>query len=107
MYPSGPLFKINWYRIVLDEAHIVRNRNTRAAKAVIDLEGVYKWSLTGTLIVNGLDDVYTQLRFVGTGPLAEWKEFRARISGLQKRKPRLATKRLQVSLPNDRTVLRH
>jgi SNF2 family DNA or RNA helicase len=95
---QGPLFKVEWYRIVLDEAHIIRNRGTRAAKAVWDLDSVYKWCLTGTLIVNGLDDVFSQLKFLGNCPVSVWAEFRDRISSIQKRKPRLATTRMQVSI---------
>lgn len=42
------LFRIKWWRIVLDEAHNIKNRTTKAALACCDLEGKYRWCLTGT-----------------------------------------------------------
>jgi SNF2 family DNA or RNA helicase len=42
------LFKVRWWRIVLDEAHNIKNRNTKAAQACCALEGKYRWCLTGT-----------------------------------------------------------
>jgi len=42
------LFKVKWWRIVLDEAHNIKNRSTKAAQACCALEGKYRWCLTGT-----------------------------------------------------------
>ena len=42
------LFNINWWRIVLDEAHTIKNRTTKQAVACCALEGKYRWCLTGT-----------------------------------------------------------
>jgi SNF2 family DNA or RNA helicase len=45
---KGPLFKIAWFRAILDEAHNVRNRRTVAARAVLSLDVLHPWILTGT-----------------------------------------------------------
>ena len=42
------LFKVRWWRIVLDEAHNIKNRGTKAAQACSALDGKYRWCLTGT-----------------------------------------------------------
>ena len=42
------LFRVKWWRIVLDEAHNIKNRNTKAAQACCALEGKHRWCLTGT-----------------------------------------------------------
>jgi SNF2 family DNA or RNA helicase len=42
------LFRVKWWRIVLDEAHNIKNRNTKAAQACSALQGKYRWCLTGT-----------------------------------------------------------
>jgi SNF2 family DNA or RNA helicase len=48
------------------------------------------------LQVNNLDDVFSHLRFLSISPSASWDHFRAHISSAQKRKPKVATKRVQV-----------
>lgn len=68
------------------------------AKACFDVDAVMRWSLTGTLIVNTLDDLYTQLRFTGISPCKDFAHYRNHIGKLQSRKPRLATKRAQAIL---------
>jgi SNF2 family DNA or RNA helicase len=88
---------MRWYRVVLDEAHIIRNRATQASRAVADLDAIHRWVLTGTLINNGLDDVYPQLRFLSISPQAEWGEFAKHISKVAKKYPTRAAKRTQVS----------
>ncbi|WVF72421.1 hypothetical protein IAT40_007236 [Kwoniella sp. CBS 6097] len=92
---QGPLFKVKWYRCILDEAHIIRNKNTRATKACFALESHYRWCLTGTPIMNSLDDLYPLLHFLCISPSRSWEHFRDHISKVQKRKPKLAMKRSQ------------
>ncbi|KAJ9095987.1 hypothetical protein QFC21_005350 [Naganishia friedmannii] len=41
------LFDIPWLRIVLDEAHTIKNRLSRAAKACYELDAQRRWALTG------------------------------------------------------------
>lgn len=96
--PLGPLFKFKWFRVVLDEAHIIRNRSTRSSKAVHDLEAEHRWSLTGTLVNNGLDDIFPHLRFLGISPQREWDSFNKTISRPCKKQPKMATKRVQVGV---------
>lgn len=37
-----------WYRIIIDEAHSIKNRNSTQSKATIDLQARYRLCLTGT-----------------------------------------------------------
>jgi SNF2 family DNA or RNA helicase len=37
-----------WYRIILDEAHMIKNRNSIQSKASVDLQAHYRLCLTGT-----------------------------------------------------------
>jgi hypothetical protein len=41
------LFSFDWERVVLDEAHNIRNSATKAFKAVLELKSKNKWCLTG------------------------------------------------------------
>ncbi|WRT66925.1 uncharacterized protein IL334_003890 [Kwoniella shivajii] len=92
---QGPLLKVHWYRVILDEAHQIRNRNTRATKACFALKSYLRWCLTGTPIVNTLEDMYPYLHFLSISPAAKIEYFRGHISRMQKKRPKLATKRMQ------------
>ena len=54
-----------WFRIILDEAHYIRNLTTKAAGTLMKLKGINKWCLTGTPMQNHVNDLYTLLDFIG------------------------------------------
>lgn len=43
----GDLLRMQWYRVVLDEAMIIRNKATLSAKACFMLKSTYRWVLSG------------------------------------------------------------
>jgi SWI/SNF-related matrix-associated actin-dependent regulator of chromatin subfamily A3 len=61
--PKG-LFAIQWRRLVLDEAHIIRNPSTKKAVAACNLLAHSRWALTGTPIINTLKDLYSLVKFM-------------------------------------------
>ena len=54
----GLLPLIKWNRIIFDEAHHLRNLNTRNHKSAEKLKAEHKWLVTGTPIQNSLTDFY-------------------------------------------------
>lgn len=46
------VLQVKWRRIVLDEAHSIKDRNCSTAKAVFALDSKYKLCLTGTPLQN-------------------------------------------------------
>ena len=54
----GPLHSVRWNRIIFDEAHHLRNRNTRNHKAACHVRASHKWLVTGTPIQNSVTDFY-------------------------------------------------
>ena len=65
---DSPLHKIKWFRVVLDEGHIIRNPQTQLTKTMWDLEASRRWVLTGTPIQNRLDDLWSLIRFLRLKP---------------------------------------
>jgi len=70
--------QIKWKRVILDEAHIVRNHKSQAAEAVCELVASKRWALTGTPIQNKELDLYSILKFLKCSPfddLRVWKRW--------------------------------
>lgn len=73
---DGPLFGVKWCRIILDEAHIIRNHNTGISQACTQLHGRNRWALTGTPICNKKMDLFALLRFLRCRPFDDLKVFK-------------------------------
>jgi len=66
---QGLLYKLNdgfFYRIIADEAHIIKNHKTMQSKGIclLSKKCTTHWCLTGTPIQNGLNDLYGMCRFL-------------------------------------------
>lgn len=53
------LQQVRWTRIICDEAHHLRNRRTKIAQSVMNLDCQIKWLITGTPIQNRINDLYS------------------------------------------------
>jgi DNA repair protein RAD5 len=74
----GGIFSLDYFRIILDEAHYIKNRNSKTAKACYELSARHRWALTGTPIVNRLEDLFSLVRFLKVEPWSNfsfWKTF--------------------------------
>ncbi|KAM0277732.1 hypothetical protein ACHAQH_005593 [Verticillium albo-atrum] len=70
-------FGLHWWRVVLDEAHTIKNRNAKSTKACYALRSEYRWCLSGTPMQNNLEELQSLIKFLRIRPyddLAEWKD---------------------------------
>ncbi|KAF3188168.1 hypothetical protein TWF225_003932 [Orbilia oligospora] len=77
---TGVLQKIHWFRIVLDEAHTIREQNTVQSKAICNMEASRRWAVTGTPVQNRLDDLGTLIKFLRVSPFDVRSQFNQYIS---------------------------
>ena len=70
------IFKqFNWNLIVCDEAHTVKNRNSKVRIAVMELESDFKVLCTGTPIENSLTDLWSLIDIVKPGLMGDFNRF--------------------------------
>ena len=65
---KNPLAAVDWYRIVLDESHSIRNAATVQSTACLALCGQRRWCVTGTPIATDVSDLAAQMRFLRLEP---------------------------------------
>ena len=59
------LHAMKWDRVVLDEAHEIRNRKSETFKAVYKLDTDIRWLATGTPVFNSMEDFVSLCMFLG------------------------------------------
>ncbi|KKP06853.1 hypothetical protein THAR02_01050 [Trichoderma harzianum] len=64
----GTLFHINWYRIILDEGHAIKN---------YDGARKYRWVVSGTPLANSSDEMFSYMKFLNCQWTVTHKEFRS------------------------------
>jgi SNF2 family DNA or RNA helicase len=61
---KGELGKLEWLRIILDEAHTIKNPKAKVSRVCCALKAHYRWCLSGTPVHNSLEDMFSLLRFL-------------------------------------------
>ncbi|CAI5955142.1 unnamed protein product [Closterium sp. NIES-64] len=66
--PASVLHLVRWRRIILDEAHSIKDRRCNTARAVFGLRSDFKWALSGTPLQNRVGELYSLIRFLQIDP---------------------------------------
>jgi SNF2 family DNA or RNA helicase len=91
--PPLPLEEIGWFRIVLDEAHTIRERSTLGFKGICRLQANRRWAVTGTPVQNKLEDLGALLAFLRLKPFDERAKFHQYIiQGFKQADPEIIPK---------------
>ncbi|CAJ0553138.1 Ff.00g116500.m01.CDS01 [Fusarium sp. VM40] len=109
---KGPLFTAQWFRVVLDEgqycylntlfmrltnaAHRIGNRSTQVFQAACELQSPRRWCLTGTPIVNSIDNYGALLAFIKIEPLVTKATFDRWISNPIRDKAKEGLRKLRI-----------
>jgi SNF2 family DNA or RNA helicase len=59
------LHKVKWDRIILDEAHIIKDKSTTTHIMCKDIQAKHHWGLSGTPVQNDVADIKNLFSFVG------------------------------------------
>ncbi|PKC56437.1 hypothetical protein RhiirA1_402145 [Rhizophagus irregularis] len=62
------LLAIKWLRVILDEGHIICTKSSKQSIAACNLDAERRWILTGTPIMNELNDMYSLIKFLRFTP---------------------------------------
>lgn len=71
---------VHFHRVILDEAHNIKNRDTFAARGAYRLQADYRLAMTGTPLMNKPEELYSVLRFLDIPKYNEWEYFNRHIA---------------------------
>jgi SNF2 family DNA or RNA helicase len=92
-------YGVHWYRVILDEAHSIKNRNAKSTKACYALRSHYRWCLTGTPMQNNLDELQSLICYLKIKPYCDMGPWKEQITQPMKNgRGALAMRRLQYFL---------
>jgi SNF2 family DNA or RNA helicase len=74
------IFEELFHRIILDEAHIIRNTKSRTFNGCVTLQSTYRLCLTGTPLQNKPEDIHSLFHFLSVEPLGDKDIFRRAVS---------------------------
>ncbi len=65
-----------WNTVCLDEAHVIKNRQTKTSAVVMRLQAQHRIILTGTPVQNHLGELWNLFQFANPGLLGSHEQFR-------------------------------
>lgn len=65
------VYASEWWRIILDEGHIIRNSTTKLSQVTFAINGRNRWVLSGTPIQNKYADLFSLLKFLRARPYGD------------------------------------
>lgn len=67
--------RARFHRVILEEAHLIKNRESLMAKTTYKLNATYRLAMTGNPLHNRAEELCSLLRFLNIGPYDDWERF--------------------------------
>ena len=64
-------------RVILDEAQSIKNKTTKSAKAVFELQALTRFCMSGTPMMNNVGELFSLIHFLRIKPYCEYEKFNA------------------------------
>ena len=64
-----------WYRVIIDEAQCIKNKNTKAAVGAAHLQSLSRFCMSGTPMMNNVGELYSLIRFLRIKPYNSVEKF--------------------------------
>ena len=92
--------RAKFYRVILDESQFIKNMKAQAAQAAHSLKSQYRWCLSGTPMMNSVEELYSLIVFLNIKPYNSWEQFRKEFGVLfgKKGNPRAQAMRVLQAL---------
>lgn len=68
-----------WTTIIMDEAHTIKNRETKMSKVAMQLQANFRLLLTGTPLQNHISEMWNLMQFANPNLLGSFNEFNERF----------------------------
>ncbi len=68
-----------WTTVVLDEAHTIKNRDTKMSQSAMKITAGFRLLLTGTPLQNHVSEMWNLMQFANPGLLGSYQDFAARF----------------------------
>ncbi|KAI7238632.1 hypothetical protein KC330_g2487 [Hortaea werneckii] len=72
----GVLHRVQWLRVVLDEAQAIKNHKSHTSLAARGLESRHRWAISGTPILNTLAEMYPYFKFLKVPQSGSYRIFK-------------------------------
>ena len=96
------LHRVKWHRLVLDEAHDIRNNKSKSYMSLYCIPARVRWCLTGTPVYNKMKDFMNLMQWIGVRPLTVSQDFRSCVDRyvLRRTKDEIGTKLPECKVEN-------
>ncbi|ODV74162.1 DNA repair protein RAD16 [Cyberlindnera jadinii NRRL Y-1542] len=69
---KSALHQVEFYRVILDEAHNIKDRQSNTARAANNLKTQKRWCLSGTPLQNRIGEMYSLIKFLDIEPFGNY-----------------------------------